>query len=126
MNKRNACILGFTLIEVLLALVIIAISLTALLRATGQDVRFTHRLKDKTVRHWVAKQAINQIQANIVTLRKSQPQTFQTNMLNQKWYWRASLSSSGIKGVAKVTISVSTKNSGPFLEALTAYKLVVS
>lgn len=38
---------GFTLIEVLLALSIIAIALTALLKAISQNVETTRRIKEK-------------------------------------------------------------------------------
>lgn len=38
---------GFTLIEVLLALAVVAIALTALLKATSQDVANTQRIKEK-------------------------------------------------------------------------------
>lgn len=38
---------GFTLIEVLLALTIIAVALTALLKAIAQNVEHTQRIKEK-------------------------------------------------------------------------------
>ena len=53
---------AFTLIEVLLALAVIAIALTALLKVTSQDVSYARRLKDKTLSHWVAKQGVSMVQ----------------------------------------------------------------
>lgn len=123
MNKYNAPAVAFTLIEVLLALVIIAISLTALLRATGQDIRYTQRLKNKSVRHWVAKQAINKIQSNLIIINATRTQTFKTTMLNQDWFWRVAMLKTKVVGVSKIRISVSEWHTGPFTQALTAYKL---
>jgi len=125
MNKNPSLPIGFTLIEVLLALAIIAISLTALLRATGQDIHYTHRLKNKSVRHWIAKQAVTQIQANLITITKGRIQTFKTTMFKQDWFWRVNIRKTSIAMISKIEISVSDKNSGPFKNTLTAYKLMV-
>lgn len=113
---------GFTLIEVLLALVIIAISLTALLRATGQDVRYMHRLRHKTSEHWVARQAVTQIQSNLITV-KGQTQTLKTTMLGEDWYWRPQLKKTPIPNIHQIIISVSSNQSGPFQQTMVAYKL---
>lgn len=114
---------GFTLIEVLLALVIIAISLTALIRATGQDIQYTHRLRQNTTSHWVAWQAVNRIQSSLISVGKGSPQTFKTTMLNDDWYWRPQLVKTGIPNVSKIIISISPRQSGPFKPLLIAYKL---
>ena len=53
---------GFTLIEVLIALAILAISLTALLKATSEDIRDTGYLKDKTIAMMLSENALTQIQ----------------------------------------------------------------
>ena len=112
---------GFTLIEVLLALVIIAISLSALLRATGQDIRYTHRLRHNTSAHWVARQAVTQIQSNFITV-KDQKQTFKTKMLGEDWYWRPQLKKTPVAHVFQIIISVGTTQSGPFQQTIIAYK----
>ncbi|WP_298624195.1 GspI family T2SS minor pseudopilin variant LspI [uncultured Legionella sp.] len=118
--KKQAA--GFTLIEVLLALAIIAIALTALLKATAQNIENTHRLKEKTISHWVAMQGISMIQLNLLTLNQSQEATQITTMLEQQWYWRAKVSSTPIKNMQKITISVSSKQAGPFREELIAFR----
>ncbi|WP_188883546.1 type II secretion system minor pseudopilin GspI, partial [Alicyclobacillus cellulosilyticus] len=82
---------GFTLIEVLLALAVLAIALTALLKATSQDVNYTQRIKERTISHWVAMQGVSAIQLGLITIPAGQPITEVTSMLNQNWYWRAQL-----------------------------------
>lgn len=118
--KRNKS--GFTLIEVLLALTVIAIALTALLRAMSQTIDHTHRIKEKTISHWIAMQGITMVQLNLVQLNSSQESTQVTTMFNQRWYWRAKLSNTSINALQKITISTSTNQSGPFREELTGFK----
>lgn len=113
---------GFTLVEVLLALAIIAIALTALLKGTAQSIENTHRVKEKTISHLVAMQAITMIQLKVIELQPNQQTTQATNMLGEKWYWRALFSSTPINTVQQITISVSPAESGPFLKELTSFR----
>ncbi|KTD59200.1 GspI family T2SS minor pseudopilin variant LspI [Legionella shakespearei] len=116
---------GFTLIEVLLALAIIAIALTALLKATAQNIENTHRLKEKNVSHWIAIQGATMIQLGLVHVNHSQESTQATTMLGQQWYWRAKLSATPVKKMQQITISVSPQQSGPFREELIAFRYLL-
>ena len=107
---------GFTLIEVLLALAIIAIALTALLKATAQNVSNTQRLKEKTISHLIAMQGLAMVQLNLVQPLPSQELTKVTTMLGQRWYWRAGLSQTPIKSMQQITIKVSKHQAGPFAD----------
>ena len=113
---------GFTLVEVLLALAIIAIALTALLKATAQDIDNTRRIKEKSIAHWVAMQGLTMIQLNLIAVNQSQESTQNTTMLNEHWFWRAKISATAIKKIQKITISVSQKQTGPFREELTGFR----
>ena len=122
----NACLTnkkhGFTLLEVLLALAVIAIALTALLKATAQNVSITQRIKEKSISHWVAMQGITAIQLGIVPIQSNQKITKLTTMLGQRWYWRAELTSTPIKSIQQINITLSTKQAGPFSDRLIAFK----
>ncbi|MFO2995453.1 GspI family T2SS minor pseudopilin variant LspI [Legionella pneumophila serogroup 1] len=122
MMPKTKLVSGFTLIEVLLALTVIAIALTALLKATAQNIDNTHRIKEKTISHWVAMQGIAMIQLNLLRASQSQESTQATTMLGQKWYWRAKISATPIKRMQQITISVSSKQAGPFREELIAFR----
>ncbi|ARB91403.1 GspI family T2SS minor pseudopilin variant LspI [Legionella longbeachae] len=115
---------GFTLIEVLLALSVIAIALTALLKAISQNVETARRIKEKTVSHWVAMQGVAMIQLNLLQVSSSQETTQDTTMLNEHWYWRAKISSTSHKSIQKIIILVSTEKAGPFREELQAFRYV--
>lgn len=113
---------GFTLIEVLLALSIIAIALTALLKAISQNVETTRRIKEKTISHWIAMQGVAMIQLNLLQINQSQETTQDTTMLNEHWYWRAKVSATPLKNIQKIVISVSPEKIGPFREELQAFR----
>lgn len=113
---------GFTLIEVLLALAIIAIALTALFKATAQNVVNTQRIKDKTISHWIAMQAVAMAQLDLVQVRPNQDVTKITTMAGQRWYWRIKISQSPIKSVQQITITVSKNQAGPFQDPLIAFR----
>ena len=113
---------GFTLIEVLLALAIIAIALTAILKATAQNIENTQRLKEKTISHWVAMQGISMIQLGLIQVDQTQESTQTTTLLNQKWYWRVKITSTPIETMQQLTISLSQKQEGPFYEELVGYR----
>lgn len=77
---------GFTLLEVLVALTIIAIALGALLSTSGTQVSSTAYLKQKTLAHWVAVNELTQIQvaAEFPELGNKRGAT---DMANTTWYW---------------------------------------
>jgi general secretion pathway protein I len=113
---------GFTLIEVLLALTVLAIALTALIKSTTQSVVGTARIKDKTISHWVAMQGISMIQLKLLTIPSNQEITKNTRMLGQQWYWRASIHPTPINHVQQIRITVSKTQSGPFVDDLIGYR----
>lgn len=113
---------GFTLIEVLLALAIITIALTALLKVSGQNIRDTKRIKDKTISHWIAMQGIAAAQLGLVDFKTQQEITEVTEILGQRWYWRLKKSGTPFKGVQQVTVLVSKNQAGPFVDPLIGYR----
>lgn len=121
MKKRASS--GFTLIEILLALAIIAIALTALLKAIAQNVDNTHRIKEKTISHWVAMQGVAMVQLGLLKVTQGQETTQDTTMLGQHWFWRVHVSNTPQKNMQLITLSVSTQRNGPFREELHAFRL---
>ena len=77
---------GFTLIEVLVALAIIALSLGALITSSGSQASQAGYLKQKTIAHWVAMNEITELQVT-----KTFPDTGKTDgrteMADHEWYW---------------------------------------
>ncbi len=85
-QSSNKHITGFTLIEVMVALTIIAISLGALLNTSGAQANSASYLKQKTLAHWVAVNELTQMRID-----KEFPdlgdKKGSTSMANHDWYW---------------------------------------
>jgi general secretion pathway protein I len=115
---------GFTLIEVLIALAIIAIALTALLKASSEDVSHSTKIKERTISHWVAMQGINAIQLNLLPIHLNQEISEVTTMLGERWYWRARVSQTEIPAMQLITLTVSNTPNGPFTTPLYGFRRV--
>lgn len=77
---------GFTLLEVMIALAIIAISLAAATTAISGNIRNASGLQQRTYAHWVAMNKMAELQ-----LSKQWPSIRTTKgselMARQEWYW---------------------------------------
>lgn len=113
---------GFTLIEVLLALSIVAIALVALVKATAQDVANTQRIKEKTISHWIATQGVAMVQLGLLTVPANQEITQVTTLFGQKWYWRVKLNPTAFKSTQQIVITLSKNQAGPFGDTLIAFR----
>jgi general secretion pathway protein I len=98
---------GFTLIEVLIALVILSIALTAIIKSTSQNIKDTLYVQKKTIALLVGNQVMNEI---LVGLRKPPiaPDTLKnkTTMLNENWTWEASLKPTPTQHVQEINVDV--------------------
>ena len=112
---------GFTLIEVLIALLIIAIALSAVLRAMTQSIRVTDKVKTVMAAHWIAMNTLSEIQLGMIDIPKANdPVRGKTKMFNQTWEWVArSQQSDDQKFVLKINIFVS--NRGKSVGSLSGY-----
>lgn len=72
-RKLNYLVQGFTLLEVLVALAIIAVALSALLRASGLSAENSGALRDRMRAGWIAENHIVMLRA-----RRAWPDTGQT------------------------------------------------
>lgn len=109
MKKNNA---AFTLIEVLIALLIIAIALAAAIRATNESIRTTIHVRNSVTAHWVGLNILSEIQTGLIALPASSNQiSGKTSALNQEWAWTARTDkSSQLPHVKQITVTVSLKN----------------
>ncbi|OGT43506.1 MAG: type II secretion system protein GspI [Gammaproteobacteria bacterium RIFCSPHIGHO2_12_FULL_40_19] len=81
---------AFTLIEVLVALLIIAIALGAAVRSVNESVRVTTHVRDSVGAHWVGLNILSQIQTGMIAApTPSNIAHGQVKMMNQEWQWTA-------------------------------------
>ncbi|MCF6298981.1 MAG: type II secretion system minor pseudopilin GspI [Thiomicrorhabdus sp.] len=85
MNKHSSN--GFTLLEVLIALGVLAIALGAITQTIGNATSNAGYLRDKTFAHWVGMNQVAELQAsqNFPSLGI---ETGSEVMANHEWYWR--------------------------------------
>lgn len=122
--QKGRLFAGFTLIEVLLALSVIAISLTALLKAISENTIFTQRLKEKSLGQTVAMQAIYSIQLGLIPIAVNQENTSTMTMAGQTWYWRVFITPTSVNRMQRISIRVSRKAGSGFSEPLIAFRYV--
>ena len=113
---------GFTLIEVLLALMIIAIGVTALLKTIGVDIHTSSRIQEKTIQHLVAMNAIAEFQMNMLPDSESATITKTTMIMGQKWYWKAVFNTTSVRTMQQMSVRVSHLQEGPFTSPVLAYR----
>jgi general secretion pathway protein I len=96
---------GFTLIEVLVALAIVAIGMAALMTALTTSAGTTVYMRDKAIADWVA---LNQIET--VRLALQRPQKGETDgdaeMAGRKWKWHQEIQETEVKGILRIDVSV--------------------
>ncbi|MDP3559698.1 MAG: type II secretion system minor pseudopilin GspI [Legionellaceae bacterium] len=113
---------GFTLIEVLLALSVIAIAIAALLFAEGQNIRYTERIENKLMQHWVAMQALAKFKIYGHPKAWQSPVTEEMRFFDHSWYWRAYPKAGPYSNTLRIDISVSRNIQGPFTPTLTTFQ----
>jgi general secretion pathway protein I len=116
---------GFTLIEVLVALAIISIALTAIIKATSQNIKNTIYLQNKTIAGWVGTQVINEATVGLLQLPVAPDKVDgEINMMNQTWAWQAQLVNSPNPRIKKIEVNVMLKSNGETLINLESFLYV--
>jgi len=96
---------GFTLIEVMVALTIIALSLGALISTSGTQASSAGYLKQKTLAHWVAVNELTEIR-----LSKTFPDVGKkkgsTEMAGHEWFWLRETKKTEDKNARQISITV--------------------
>ena len=98
---------GFTLIEVLVALAIVAVGMAALLGALSSSASTTAYLRDKTFAEWAA---LNQIATVRLKMHTAPPATGNTtgevDFAGRSWHWRQEVSATEVQGIVRIDVKV--------------------
>ncbi|TPW17692.1 MAG: proteinral secretion pathway protein I [Halothiobacillaceae bacterium] len=104
-GRRRTHQRGFTLLEVLVALAVIAVAMAAITRSTSVAANNEFYLKEKTWAHWVAMNKIAEIQleANWPTIGQRKGDY---EMVERKWRWEVDVSGTEDKDVRRMDVRV--------------------
>jgi general secretion pathway protein I len=115
---------GFTLVEVMVALAIVAVAVPALLFALFQQLDGTEYLRDRSVASWVATDRMNELRL-VVAKRGSLPEgelLGETRLAERDWYWWIEQQTTEIPGFIRVDVKISAEEDRTqALHTLTAF-----
>lgn len=84
---KNRYIKGFTLIEVLVAMTIIAVGVTALVQSSGAASWRANFMREREFARWVASNELTEIQV-LPTWPETGSKNTETNMMGLRWFIR--------------------------------------
>src|SRR5438034_7547550 len=94
---------GFTLLEVLIALAIVALAVGALLGTVTSSASNVIYLKDKTLAQWVALNRLTEIRIAQILPDKGSRTGF-SEMSGTKWQWEQEVIELPVKGLFRVEV----------------------
>ena len=112
---------GFTLIEIIIALVVISVALGAVISTTGNSVKHAVHIKDKTIALWVAQNVIADISIKKTWLPTG-VKKYDEIMAGRQWFIKNNVIQTPDKNMRKMDVSIFTdqKTQNKIL-TLTAY-----
>lgn len=113
---------GFTLIEVMVALLIIGLGMLGAIQAVSQTAGNSGYLRDKTIAHWVAMNRLTEIR-----LQKTAPGIDKTSdeveMAGRRWKWTMNITQTPVETIRRIDISVRSSDAkeGTSLASVTGF-----
>ena len=112
---------GFTLIEILVALAVIAIGTAAVVAAVSGNVGNAAYLEDRTLAHWVAMNKVAEMQV-AAQWPSTGTQHGDSLLAARDWYWELKVSETNDPDVRRMDVTVSgDQDQRDTLAALVAY-----
>lgn len=97
--------LGFTLIEVVVAVSIIAVGLAAVMKTVGTVTRNTALLSERSVAMWVAQNALAEFELNINNDADEEGEGTE-EMIGIEWHWTKIIENTQDPGIRRVEFQV--------------------
>ena len=99
---------GFTLIEVLIALAVLAIALSAVIKGVGANVNNAAHLRDRMLAHWVAMNKVAELQAD-TAFPAPGVTTGTMLMAEHEWLWQVTVSTTPNATIQRLDVEVRGK-----------------
>jgi general secretion pathway protein I len=96
---------GFTLIEVLVALVVVGLGMLAVIQTVGQTANTTSYIREKTIAHWIAMNQLTQVRLlpNPPPIDKSSDEV---EMAGRKWRWQMIVTQTPVESIRRIEVRV--------------------
>ncbi len=111
---------GFTLLEVMVALTIVALSLTAVTASLSQMIDAAETMRNRTYASWIGQNRIAELR-----LAADMPDTGTSNgevqYANTDWSWRAVISETGVDDLYRVDVAVSLAGDDEAVRTVTGF-----
>ena len=112
-SKRAAR--GFTLIEVLAALVIVSLGMLGVIEAISQTAGNSTRMRDRTLAHWVAMNRLTQ--ARLETRAPNIGKTSdEVEMAGRRWRWTMEVQETPVATMRRIDVRVAEADDDDHLE----------
>ncbi len=105
LHEAGASANGFTLVEVLVALSVIAIALAAVLKGATEGASSARYLRDKTLAHWVAMNTITEVQVRGEWPSPGRKEG-EAAMGGRDWHWRSVVSDTPDADMRRLEVEV--------------------
>ena len=103
MSRRSAG--GFTLVEVLVALMIVAMGLAALMVAVSSAARTSGYLRDKTLAQWIGLNRLSEVRLNLTKFGQN-TDTGELNFAGRTWHYDTRYFDTSIESMKRVVVRV--------------------
>jgi general secretion pathway protein I len=96
---------GFTLIEVVVALIVVSLGMLAVIETVGGTARNSSYLRDKTIAHWVAMNKLTEVRVlpNAPAVDKTSDEV---EMAGRDWRWTMEVKQTQVESIRRIDISV--------------------
>lgn len=111
---------GFTLIEVMVSLVIVAVALTAISVTMGGMLNTAATLRDRTYASWIAQNKIVEIRA-AGAFPDTGESSGEVDYAKGEWEWRAVIAETGVEDLLRIDVSVSRPGDDDPIRTVTGF-----
>jgi general secretion pathway protein I len=99
---------GFTLVEVMVAMAIVALSISALLFSTGKQVENSSWLREKILAQWVALNVLQeaQLKARVTDAFPEEKSSGETKLADRPWQWEMQTTATDDKDIMRLDVNI--------------------
>ncbi len=102
---RRADSRGFTLIEVVVALAIVAVGMLAVFKTIGDTVNNVDELRDRSFAEWIADNRITEMRVS-GEMPSVEETAGELDFAGRHWHWVTKVSQTQVKGLRRIDVSV--------------------